>query len=290
MESVSNLAGGIFPSAGRLDGAVVLPTIDTIAAERTVTGILPESVSAAKPPFTAVDAVTVIVAVPAATAVMTPVGDTVATPGVVVLYVNVATGAPDGCETRAVIDCVCPTVRTALAGERATDAIAGSTAGTVTVAIPCTPSTVATIFTRPGAKAVTNPPLETDAMPGPALVQTTGRPVSNFPALSRTVGTRMTCAPPTDTVMLAGVTATERTTARGGGGSTGGVTATTRSAAHPQTPSARSALRDARQNRESSPEGTPTSAMNGGIARTGNKNGTETRTAADVSLVPSLHR
>ena len=81
------------PSAG---GDTSTAATDTAV---TVTVTIAVSVAAAYPEAAGAVAVTVIIAVPAATAVMTPELDTVATLGAVVPYVTAAAGAPGGCVT-----------------------------------------------------------------------------------------------------------------------------------------------------------------------------------------------
>ena len=82
-------------------GPCVTVWIVTFADGETVTGTSCVSVAAAKFALAADVAVTVITAVPGATAVTTPAAVTVATPGAVVPYVIVAVAAPAGCVAEA---------------------------------------------------------------------------------------------------------------------------------------------------------------------------------------------
>jgi hypothetical protein len=112
-----------------------------------------------------------MVAVPAATAVITPVAETVAIAGALVPYVIVAAEARGPCAL-AVTDCVPPTVRAAVAGDTCKEVKPGARSETVIVAavvivaaanpVPV-PAAVTVMVVVPGATAVTMPVAETVA-------------------------------------------------------------------------------------------------------------------------------
>jgi hypothetical protein len=89
---------------------------------------------------------------------------------------------------------------------------AAGSAETVTVAVPCTPSTVAVIVVLPTATAVASPVVLTVATAAFDVDQVTVRPVRLAPAASR-AETDSCCVPPTSRLAVAGVTCTEATTA-----------------------------------------------------------------------------
>jgi hypothetical protein len=174
----------------------------------------------------------VIVAVPAATAVTRPVALTVATPGALDVQVKVRPGrsAPPASRATAVSCRVPPSGIDAVAGVTTTEAVVAGGAGTVTAALPATPSIVAVIVAVPGPTAVTSPLGLTVATDAALDVQVVGpRPVSAVPAASRGVASSC-CVAPTAIVAGVGVTATLATGAGGG--------AVTVIAAFPLTPSA----------------------------------------------------
>ena len=148
-----------------------------------------------------------MVAAPGATAVTTPVPETVATLGADVPYVTLTTGAPLGCDTVGVNACVWPTVRVAELGDTVTPVIAAGSADTVIVAVPCTPSTVAVIVAFPTATAVTSPVVLTEATAAFDVDQVTARPVNALPPASRAAADSC-CVPPTSSPAVAGVTCT----------------------------------------------------------------------------------
>ena len=114
--------------------------------------------------FEADDAVTVMFAVPAETAVTTPVALTVATAVLLLTYAIVNAGAPAGCTTEAVNPWVRPTDMASDAGCTLSDVMPDGNAPTVIVAeavrlagekpVPA-PAAVAVIVATPGATAVT---------------------------------------------------------------------------------------------------------------------------------------
>ena len=123
----------------------------------TVTATVVDMVDVVKLPFPGAVAVTVMAALPGATAVMTPIGDTVATPGVLVPYVTLASGALGGCETVVISDCVRPVWRLTVIGVTVRPLIDGGIEPTVIVAVPETPSTVAVTMAVPIIIPVTSP-------------------------------------------------------------------------------------------------------------------------------------
>src|SRR2546430_7587367 len=85
------------------------------------------------------------------------------------------------------------------------------------MARPLCPSLVAVIVTGPTATPVTNPPVETVAIPKVLDAQVTERPASTLPLASLSVALSCTVAP-TDTPVAAGLSVTEATGGGGGGG------------------------------------------------------------------------
>jgi hypothetical protein len=114
--------------------------------------------------------VAVIVAAPAVTPLTSPVAETVATPGALLVHVTVL---PAGVVV-AVSCLVAPTAIVALVGETV---IAVTVAGlTVTLAVPETPSLVAVIVTAPVATPFTRPFASTVATKVLLLDHVTARP------------------------------------------------------------------------------------------------------------------
>jgi hypothetical protein len=192
-----------------LDG---FTTTDTTGATVTTTDTVADAVAAENPVLPDADAVTVIVALPGATAVTRPVPDTVATLGTVVPYVTLAAGAPLGCDTEGVSPCVCPTVRLAALGDTLIPVMAAGSAETVTVAVPCTPSTVAVTVALPTATAVTSPAVLTVATAAFDVDHETARPVRLAPDPSR-ADADSCCVPPTNKLAVRGDTRTLLTNA-----------------------------------------------------------------------------
>jgi hypothetical protein len=132
----------------------------------------------------------VIVAEPGATAVASPVADTVTADGFDDVHpiVRPVKTFPDASFRVTAICAVSPTssdVRGVVSVTVATGAGAGATI--VTVAAPLWPSLVPMIDAVPAATAVTRPVGETAATSGLALDHATPRPVRIFPEASRSV-------------------------------------------------------------------------------------------------------
>lgn len=155
-------------------------------------------------------AVTVMVTDPAATAVTTPVGETVAMLVSDEVYVTVADGAPVGCVTVDVSARVWPTVTVAEVGETERLVIPGGGVCTVMVAVPTTPSIVAVMVAEPAEMPVTSPFVLTVATEALSVAQLTVRPVSVCPAESRAETTNC-CVAPVRMLALAGATLTVAT-------------------------------------------------------------------------------
>lgn len=155
----------------------------------------------------------VIVAVPAATAVTTPLLDTVATDW---LLDDQSTTRPVRtlpCESFVVAESVVvvPTSIVAVVGETSTVATGtGAGAVTVIVALPVFPSLVAVIVAMPGATAVTVPEALTVATPFAVEAHTIWRPVRVCPCASYVTAVSVTVDPVT-TVLDGGATVTELT-------------------------------------------------------------------------------
>jgi hypothetical protein len=169
-------------------------------------------------------ALAVIVAVPAATAVTTPLDETVATDAALELHVTVCpeTGLPFPSTGVAVSACVPPTVSVAELGETFTLAtVGGGGAGTVIVAVAVLPPLVAVMVAVPEPTAVTtalDAPLDETVATEPLLVlQATVWPLNGFPEASFTVAVRFVVAPML-TVADDGDTLTDATVGAGGGG------------------------------------------------------------------------
>src|SRR4029077_20672621 len=154
--------------------------------------------------------VAVIVAVPTATAVTSPLPSTVAT--AVLLLPQVTTrpdnGLPFASLGVAVSCSVSPTTTLAGAGVTVTEATGASV--TVTLEVPLCPSLVAVIVAEPAATPVTTPLPFTVATAVLLLAHVTTRPVSGLPLASLGVSVSCTVCP-TNTLAGAGVTVTEAT-------------------------------------------------------------------------------
>jgi len=163
--------------------------------------------------------VAVIVAVPAATPVTSPLPLTVATPDVPLAQLTVRPFSTFPLASFSVaLSCTdCPTVRLADAGLTVTVATGAGGGGggggsvvTVTEAVPLFPSLVAVIVAAPAATAVTSPLGDAAAMAGLLDIQATARPLSGLPAESLVAAASCT-VPPTCTLIVAGLTATDAT-------------------------------------------------------------------------------
>jgi hypothetical protein len=123
----------------------------------------------------------VMVAEPTDIAVTTPLADTVATLGLSVAH-SIARSASvisAASFATAFSCCVDPSTRVNEETSRRTDET--GTRRTVNVALPDTPSLVATMFVVPGDTAVTTPVLETVAIPPFSELHTTARPSALWP-------------------------------------------------------------------------------------------------------------
>src|ERR687888_1744553 len=157
--------------------------------------------------------VAVIVAVPAATPVTSPLELTVATEMLLLDQVTVRPVRALPAESFGVAaSCVVPaTVMLAVAGLTVTDAT--GTGVTVTVAVPLLPSLVAVIVAVPAPAPLTRPLPLTVATARLLLDQETVRPVSTLPAES--FGVAMNClVAPTVMLAVAGLTVTDATGTR----------------------------------------------------------------------------
>src|SRR5438034_883573 len=160
--------------------------------------------------------VAVIVAVPAADPVTSPLALTVATPAALVPHaiVRPVSTFPLASFRLAVSCTVAPTGTLADAGLTTTDATGAGGGGgsdvTVTVAVPLFPSLVAVTVAAPAATAVTSPLGDAAAMAGLLDIQATARPLSGLPAESLVAAASCT-VPPTCTLIVAGLTATDAT-------------------------------------------------------------------------------
>jgi hypothetical protein len=154
--------------------------------------------------------VAVMVALPAATPVTSPLAETVAMADALLAHVTTRpeSAFPLASFGVAVSCTVCPTAILADAGLTATEAT--GTMVTVTVAVPLFPSLVAVRVALPAATPVTSPLAETVAMADALLAQVTTRPASGLPLASWGVAVSCTVCP-TCTLAVAGVTATEAT-------------------------------------------------------------------------------
>src|SRR2546422_7909660 len=133
----------------------------------------------------------VMVAVPAATAVTSPVPFTVATPPLLLVHVTVRpTRTFPFASLGVAVSCVvCPTIKLAVVGLTVTEDT--GTLLTVTVAVPLCPSLVAVIVAEPAAIPATSPPF-TLAMPALLLTHVTTRPESGLPLASLGVAANCT--------------------------------------------------------------------------------------------------
>lgn len=184
------------------------------SAPTTGGGVL--TVTVAVPLFPSL--VAVIVAVPGATAVTTPLLETVATDGVPDDQVTEWPVSVFPFASRVTADSVTvvPTLIATVDGATATDAT-GTGAGAVTViaAVPFFPSLVAVMVALPLATAVTTPFADTVATPELLEDQDTARPVSVAPPAS-SVDTESVVVAPAVSVAVDGVTITEATGAGAG--------------------------------------------------------------------------
>jgi hypothetical protein len=186
-----------------LDGTVVgagLTMTEATGTRVTVTVELPAFPSL----------VAVIVAVPAATPLTSPLLLTVAMPVLPLAHVTVRPVSAVPAESFGVaVSCtVCPTVRLAVAGATATAAT--GTAVTVIAAVLLLPSLVAVMVAEPAATPVTRPLGFTRTSVVSRLAQVTFRPAKVAPAES--FGVAVSCRVcPTRMLAVAGETATEAT-------------------------------------------------------------------------------
>jgi hypothetical protein len=137
------------------------------------------TVSSAFPLFPSELAVTV--AVPGATAVTTPVADTVATEASVIVQAmgRPVSGVPASLVSVAVNAWDSPA--TSVSSPGATDTDATGTKMTATEALPLFPPELAVIVADPSPIAVTSPVLETEATVSSELAQAIERPASGAP-------------------------------------------------------------------------------------------------------------
>jgi len=189
------VSGAVAPTAT----LTVLGVMVTLAAGTSVTVIVELPVCPSL--------VAVTIDVPGATAVTTPVDDTVATAGVPELHVIVrpVSTLPAASFNVAVSGAVAPTLRLADAGVTVT--LATGTGVTVTVAVPDAFPLVAVIVAVPTLAPVTTPVGDTFATEVGAALHVTVRPVSTLPAASLTVAVSGAVAP-TTTLTALGVTVT----------------------------------------------------------------------------------
>ena len=164
-----------------------------------------ETVTVAVPLFPSL--VAVMVAAPTATAVTSPLLDTVATAAPPEVHVTTRPLKTLPLESRvvAVNCCVPPMLSAALDGLTVT--VATGIATTVAAEVPLFPSLVAVIVAEPAATPVTRPALDTVATAEFDDVHATVRPVRTRERVSRVVAVNCT-VPPCDTVAGAGVTVT----------------------------------------------------------------------------------
>src|SRR6266516_4843244 len=170
-------------SSGVAVSCWVPPTTIVAAVGLTVsdaTGIVTVTAAVALLP----SLVAVTFAVPAATAVTSPLASTVATPAASVYHVMTrpVRTLPSASWSVAVICCVAPTPTVAAVGLTLTGATGAGF--TVIAALPPFPSLVAVIFAAPGATAVTRPAFETVATAGLSLDHVTIRPLNRLPFAS----------------------------------------------------------------------------------------------------------
>src|ERR1019366_9134556 len=157
-----------------------------------------------------VSLVAVIVAVPRATAVTSPLALTVALVASDVPHVTVRPESvlPLASSVAAVSCCVAPMTNVAVAGVTVT--VATGIGLTVMVAVPVFVSLVAVIVAVPGATAVTSPLVLTVALVASDVPHVTVRPESVLPLASSVVAVSCCVAPMTN-VAVAGVTVTVAT-------------------------------------------------------------------------------
>lgn len=156
--------------------------------------------------------VAVSLSVPTATAVTSPLAETVATEAVALDQVTARPlrAFPLASYAVAVSCTVWPGVTDAVAGVTRTEATAASE--TVTVAVPVLPPLAAVIVALPAAAAVTSPELLTETTLLLLLDHVMLRPASTLPFASLSVA--VSCAvPPTTRLVVVGVTVTEDTAA-----------------------------------------------------------------------------
>src|SRR6266516_7747077 len=154
--------------------------------------------------------VAVMVAVPAASAVTSPLPFTVATPGASLdqVIVRPESGFPLASSSVAVSCCVAPAYIDAVAGLTLTEAT--GTGFTVIAAAALFPSLVAVMFAEPAATAVTSPLASTVATPAASVDHVMTRPVRTLPSASWSVAV-ICCVAPTPTVAAVGLTLTDAT-------------------------------------------------------------------------------
>src|SRR6266853_1894158 len=175
------------------------------ATEATGTG---DTVIAAEPLLPSL--VAVIVTVPTAPLVTSPLALTVATPGLLLVHVtDRPVNAPPAESFGVAANCsVCPTLRLPVAGEIATEAT--GTVVMVIAAVLLLPSLIAVIGAEPEATPVTRPPGLTRATVVSPLAHVTVRPTRVPPAESFGVAVSCTVCP-TRMLAVAGEIATEAT-------------------------------------------------------------------------------
>ncbi len=166
-------------------GAGGASVIDAAGTGVTVTDAVPATLSL----------VAVIVAVPAATAVTTPVVDTVATADAFDDHATTrpVSTLPLASFVTAVNVAVPPALTLVVGGETVT--LATGTAVTVTVTVAVLPSQVPVMTEVPGERPVTTPAADTLATAGVPELHVTTRPVRTLPPASFTVGTSVTVPP-----------------------------------------------------------------------------------------------
>ena len=151
--------------------------------------------------------VAVTVAAPGATAVTTPLGETVATAELLELHATArsVTTTSFTSRTTAESDITCEGTSVNDAGETVT--LPTGTATTVTFALPLFPPLVAEMITDPTVRPVTTPVADTLATATLLDVHVTSRSVTTAPVASFTVAVSVVAAP-TCTVAVAGCTVT----------------------------------------------------------------------------------
>src|SRR6266481_2672912 len=171
--------------------------------------------------------VAVIVTVPTAPLVTSPLALTVATPVLLLVHVtDRPVNAPPAESFGVAANCsVCPTLRLPVAGETTTEAT--GTVVTVIAAVLLLPSLIAVIGAEPEATPVTRPPGLTRATVVSPLAHVTVRPTRVPPAESFGVAVSCTVCP-TRMLAVAGETVTEATVAGvlGAGGASSPTTGT----------------------------------------------------------------